>query len=260
VKMRESQTLTVSYDGRVCETTVFQRDETITRQNLGATNRFLDQLPKLKAALKGESYEWSGVAAQTVLAFLREYRTHPHAPKVNSALLAHYIARKAAKGFLIRWTVVLVSSSDKKATLSTMLAYPVGLIERKNETPAESSLKYTVQRLLSPTDEEYGLNESAIGESLRETKAIWATRPVDKRSKDEPKIPSGPALRKQRSLNDGLLLLYPLDSAKAGLPYSVPVVGLGISFPGDRLNPTDGVEYEANLVYVGKELGDEDYE
>jgi hypothetical protein len=260
VKMRESQTLTVSYDGRVCETTVFQRDDTISKQNLDATNRFLDHLPRLKAASKGESYEWSGVSAQTVLAFLREYRTHPHAPKVNSALLAHYIARKAATGFLIKWTVVLVSSSDKKATLSTMLAYPVGLIERKNETPAESSLKYTVQRLLSPTDEEYGLSESAIGEALRETRAMWAARPLDKRSKDEPKVPAGPALRKQRSLNDGLLLLYPLDSAKAGLPYSVPVVGLGISFPGDRLNPTDGVEYEANLVYVGKELGDEDYD
>jgi hypothetical protein len=258
--MRESQTLTVSYDGRVCETTVFQRDETITRQNLDATKRLLDHLPKVEDGSGGKSYEWSGVSAQRVLSFLREYRTHPHAPKVNSALLAHYIARKAAEGFLTKWTVVLVSSSDKKANVSTMLVYPVGLIERKNETPTEASLKYTVQRLLSPTDEEYGLSESAVEEALRETRATWASRPLEKRSKDEPKVPSGPALRKQRSLKDGLLLLYPLDSAKAGLPYVVPVVGLGISFPGDRLNPTDGVEYEANLVYVGKELGDEDYD
>jgi hypothetical protein len=239
---------------------VFQRDETIAKQNLDATSRFLTQLPKLKSDTKGESYEWSGVSAQAVLSFLREYKTHPHAPKVNSALLAHYIARKSAKGFLTNWSVVLVSSSDKKATPSTMLGYPVGLIERRNETPEESSLKYTVQRLLSPTDEEYGLSESAVAEALRETRATWATRPPEKRSKDEPKEPSGPALRKQRSLNDGLLLLYPLDAAKAGLPYSIPVIGLGISFPGDRLNPTDGVEYEANLVYVGKELGDEDYD
>jgi hypothetical protein len=56
------------------------------------------------------------------------------------------------------------------------------------------------------------------------------------------------------------LLLYPLNPAYATLPYDVPVVGVGISFPGDRLNPGDGVEYEANLVYVGRELGDEDYD
>jgi hypothetical protein len=67
-------------------------------------------------------------------------------------------------------------------------------------------------------------------------------------------------LRKERSLKEGLLLLYPLDPSYAKLPYKIPVVGLGISFPGDRLNPTDGVEYEANLVYVGKELGDDDYD
>ena len=62
------------------------------------------------------------------------------------------------------------------------------------------------------------------------------------------------------ALQQGLLLLYPLDPKHAELPYDVPVVGVGISFPGDRLNPTDGVEYEANLVYVGRELGDEDYD
>ena len=56
------------------------------------------------------------------------------------------------------------------------------------------------------------------------------------------------------------MLLYPLDPKFAGLENKTPVVGLGISFPGDKLNPTDGVEYEANLVYVGQELGDEDYD
>ncbi|HEV8483285.1 MAG TPA: Z1 domain-containing protein [Blastocatellia bacterium] len=256
VKMRESQTLTVSYDGRISETTVFQRDEAITKQNLDAANRFLSNLPKLN----GDPFVWSGISANAVLSFLREYRTHPHAPKVNSALLAHYIARKSAKGFLTNWTVVLVSSRDREAVRSKELSYPVGLIRRTNETADDGSVKYTVQRLLSPTDEEYGLTPAAIEDALRETRVAWATRPPDKRSKDEPREPSGPALRKERSLKEGLLLLYPLDPSYAKLPYKIPVVGLGISFPGDRLNPTDGVEYEANLVYVGKELGDDDYD
>ena len=55
-------------------------------------------------------------------------------------------------------------------------------------------------------------------------------------------------------------MLYPLDPEHAKAGYKTPIVGLGISFPGDRLNPTDGVEYEANLVYVGQEIGDEEYD
>jgi hypothetical protein len=256
VKMREAQTLTVSYDGRICETTVFQRDERIARENLAATDHLLRDLPPWG---KQGAYVWTGVPAKTILSFLREYQTHPHAPKVNSALLAHYIARKSAAGHITDWTVVLVSSGEKSATRSEDLAYPVNLIRRTNETEGDQ-LKYTVQRLLSPTDEKYGLSDSAIREAVRETSDNWAKRPVDKRSKDEPKEPSGPALRKQRPLTEGLLLLYPLDPEWATLGYKTPVVGMGISFPGDRLNPTDGVEYEANLVYVGQEIGDEDYD
>ena len=255
VKMREAQTLTVSYDGRICETTIFQKDRKITEQNIAATNRLLVSLPKISST---GSLVWSGVQAQQVISFLRDYRTHPHAPKVNSALLAHYISRKSAVGFLDNWTVVLISS-DKENLKSTELHYPVNLIQRADET-GDDSLKYTVQRLLSPTDEKYGLSESAIEEALNETRTAWAGRAPEKRAKDEPKEPSGPALRKQRPLQEGLLLLYPLDPAYPKLPYNIPTMAVGISFPGDRLNPTDGIEYEANLVYIGKELGDEDYD
>jgi Z1 domain len=255
VKMRESQTLTVSYDGQIVETTIFQKDKGLATANIQAATRFLGSLGRPKAHTASGPYEWSQVPAGEVLAFLREYRTHPHAPKVNSALLAHYIARKSAAGFLTNWTVVLVSNREKQST--TDLAFPVGLITRKDETP-EDPLKYTVQRLLSPTDEKYGLTVKAIEEALGETRATWTNRPPEKRSKTEPVEPSGPAIRKQRPLTDGLLLLYPLDPD--GLGFTAPVVGIGISFPGDRLNPTDGVEYQANLVYVGEELGDEDYD
>jgi hypothetical protein len=138
----------------------------------------------------------------------------------------------------------------------------VHLVQRE-DTSKDSATKYTVQRLLSPSDEQYGLSKPQIDAARVETKRAWAARPADKRSKAEPSDPSGPALRLQRPLEEGLLLIYPLDPHKAGLGDTLadtPVVGIGISFPGDQLNPSTGVEYEANLVYVGKELGDEDYE
>jgi hypothetical protein len=263
VKMREARTLTVSYDGRISETTVLHRDDQISRKNVEAVNRLLQALPTKSEARKAtDSMEWSGVPAPAILAFLRDYRTHPHAPKVNSALLSHYIAGKTARGELKRWTVVLISSALKGAQSSDKLPYPVHLVQRE-DTSKDSATKYTVQRLLSPSDEQYGLSKSQIDAARVETKRAWAARPADKRSKAEPSDPSGPALRLQRPLEEGLLLIYPLDPHKAGLGDTLadtPVVGIGISFPGDQLNPSTGVEYEANLVYVGKELGDEDYE
>ena len=225
------------------------------KDNLQATNHLLEDLPRLD----GEPYEWHDVHAQTVLSFLRAYKTHSHAPKVNSALLAHYIARKAGEGHLVRWTVALISSGDRKATRSKSLLHPVGLIERHNDTPESKGVKYTVGRLLSPTDERKGLGRRALAAALEDTKQEWSRRSPDRRSRNEPKDPSGPSLRKERPMEEALLLLYPLDPAKAKLPHNVPVVGIGISFPGDRLNPSDGVEYEANLVYVGGEL-DDDYD
>jgi hypothetical protein len=262
VKMREARTLTVSYDGRISETTVLHRDDQISRKNVDAVNRLLQALPKPALRKATESMLWSNVSATAVLAFLREYRTHPHAPKVNSALLSHYIAGKATRGELKRWTVVLISSARDGALASSQLAYPVHLVQRE-DTSKDSATKYTVQRLLSPSDEEYGLTKSQVDAARVETKRAWAARPQDKRSKNEPTDPSGPALRLQRPLEEGLLLVYPLDPQKAGLGEKlgdIPVMGIGISFPGDQLNPSTGVEYEANLVYVGQELGDDDFD
>ena len=264
VKMREARTLTVSYDGRISETTVLHRDHQISKTNVDAVNRLLQTMPDKSLELRKatQSIEWSAVPATTILSFLREYRTHPHAPKVNSALLSHYVAGKVARGELKRWTVVLIASALKDALSSDKLLYQVHLVQRE-DTSSGLGTKYTVQRLLSPADEQYGLSNTQLDAALAHTRESWKTRSEDKRSKGEPADPSGPALRLQRSLEEGLLLVYPLDPHKAGLGETlgdIPVVGIGISFPGDQLNPSDGVEYEANLVYVGKELGDEDFE
>lgn len=264
VKMREARTLTVSYDGRISETTVLHRDDSISRKNVEAVNRLLQAMPaKPSEARKStDSIQWSDVSAKTILAFLREYRTHPHAPKVNSALLSHYIASKTARGELKKWTVGLISSSLKDALPSRQLHYPVHLVQRE-DTSEGIGTKYTVQRLLSPSDEQFGLSEPQVSAALARTRQSWKARPEEARSRDEPENPSGPALRLQRPLEEGLLLIYPLDPRNAGLGKElgdIPVVGIGLSFPGDRLNPSAGVEYEANLVYVGKEFGGEDYD
>ena len=258
VKMREATTLTASYDGRICETTIFRSAANFAEENLSATNRFLERLPKISPRREGGDYVWSGLPANAVLEFLRDYKTHPYAPEVNSALLAHYISRCVVdNGHLTSWTVAFLSSDEGKRT--DKFAYLVRLTERKNETRDEIG-KYTIQRLLSPRHEQYGLTKSQVSAALDETRQDWDKRPAERRKAQPPTVPSGPSLRKQRPLEQALLLLYPLSPSYAKLPHDVPIVGMGISFPGDRFRPTNQVEYEANLVYIGRDLGEEDYD
>lgn len=263
IKMREAQTLTVSFDGRVSETTVLFKDSTNATKNLEATNRLLKALPVGASANRRatSSIVWRDVPGALVLGFLREYRTHPHAPKVNSALLAHYLISQMTAGRLVSWTVVLVSSNLSGAVPCTALEYPVHLIQRTPDVPVTGTEgKFAIGRLLSPADERYGLEPAQIAAALEDTRRTWGDRAADRRSKTEPTEPSGPSLRRQRAMESGLLLLYPLDPSFAKLDHEVPIVGMGISFPGDRLNPSMGVEYEANLVYIGRDLADEEFE
>jgi hypothetical protein len=231
----------------------------IARQNVNITNSFLNTLPKLSSL--ESPYIWSNVPANEVISFLKGYKTHPNAPEVNSALLAHYIAQKASDGILTKWHVVFLSNNDKaeKLELSKEFIYPVRLFKRSNKYP-DNHAKYTIQRLLSPEHEQFGLSKDIIQKAFNETILKWEQTLPEKRSENRPTYPSGPILRKLRPPEEGLLILYPLDSVQAELPYKTPTIGVGISFPGDKLNPTEGVEYEANMVYIGKELGDEDYD
>lgn len=252
VKKREAKKLKVSYDGRRLETTIFQIDERIARRNLEATNGLLEKLPTLTSA----PYEWSDVPAKEVIAFLRGYVTHPNAPEVHSIILADYISRKTTTGCLIKWTVALLSSKEDGSRSTQKLIYPVNLFLRTNKK--KEPQKYTIQSLLSPKDEKIGLSHKSIEDAFAETIEIWKSKPVNERSANKPSYPSGPSLRQQRSPQEGLLILYSLNSDLAELPYKdIPTIAIGISFPGDKFNPDDGVEYDANVVYI-RELGDEE--
>ena len=80
VKMREAHTLKVSYDGRICETIIFVKDESKAAGNLAATEKLLVKMPKATVP----PYVWDRVPASLVVDFLKGYETHPHAPEVNN--------------------------------------------------------------------------------------------------------------------------------------------------------------------------------
>ena len=118
--------------------------------------------------------------------------------------------------------------------------------------------RYSIRRLISPRDEAIDLDEAAWMAALAETRQAFHADPGRNGGRDEPDAPNGPAIRKVRPKERGVLLLYALDPAlagpKAGLPADAPaVVGFAVSFPAS--STAVRVKYHVNNIYWEQEYG-----
>ncbi|MNF12733.1 hypothetical protein D3C80_2143270 [compost metagenome] len=76
----------------------------------------------------------------------------------------------------------------------------------------------------------------------------------------QPTSPSGPFIRRTRTPQRGLLLIYPLDSSDVLLDgeqfTDMPIIGMAMSFPASRNRTT--VEYQVNTKYWLDRYGDDE--
>ena len=112
-KLRTGTVMRVSFSGTIAETIVLFAEPSILRENAYAVERFLARIDHLVSRrTRGERSIWPAVPADEVIRFLREYRTHPQALKVNSDIIAEFIGKKLADGGLQDWEVVLVQGGE----------------------------------------------------------------------------------------------------------------------------------------------------
>lgn len=270
LKMRTARDLMLSFSGQLLETVALYRDKQILEKNIEACRALLSALssPEVNperlrntSRSQWQGYLWRNVPAGDIVTFLRSYRTHPDAYRVNSVLLAEFIESLNQIGELTAWTVVLIGGGQGGHVQITD-AIEVKMLQRKAEG---SNDKYSIGRLMSPRDESIDLNDAQWEAALKATKEAWHGDPARLRAAAEPDIPSGPAMRKIRGFgapglaaqpNKGLLAIYALDPklAEAGFHDDAPpVVAFGISFPGS--NSGVKVEYKVNNVLWEQEYG-----
>lgn len=262
LKMRSAGTVQVSFSGQSTETVSLHREEPVIAQNLAATEKLLEDAgdPEERCGSftlkRGErshvwnGFRWKNVPADSVIAFLETYKTHPAAQKVNSKLLADFIRKKQKEGELVNWTVALMGAGqdgDGSAGWTFCNKYRIGRLVERNQEPKAKGAHYSIGRLISPRDESIDLDESEWNEALRLTVEDWEANPERtvkgiRAMKKRPEGPGGIWIRHVRGGGEGskvpphrdrgLLLLYPMDPQGAGLPAgSAPLVGFGISFP-----------------------------
>jgi hypothetical protein len=267
LKMRTARDLALSFSGQLLETVTFHREADTLRRNLDAAGRFLSALGKPESDPRKKrngseyvwegSHLWEGVSANEVIDFLVGYRSHPQAHKVNSVLLAEFIRSLASERELVHWTVALIGAGRGEGE---MHAFHEGVAVRmlKRSAHGQHPDRYSIGRLMSPRDEAIDLDEAAWLAALTETRRAFRADPGRNASMTEPGVPNGPAIRKVRPKDRGVLFLYAIDPGQAGVEAglaadSPPVVGFALSFPASSSGVR--VRYKVNNILWEQEYG-----
>lgn len=264
IKMRTARELELSFSGGLSETVNFHREASILRQNLDSARRFFSTLSaperNPKRRRNGAEHAWRGllwtnVPVDNVLSFLEDYRSHPEARKANSLLLAQFIRSLVARRELTHWTVALIGGGEGK-TVSLVEEVSVEMLQRAAH--GHHPDRYSIRRLMSPRDETIDLDETAWLAALNEARQAFHADPARNGTREEPNVPNGPAIRKIRPKERGVLFVYAIDPAlagpDAGLPAdSPPVIGWAVSFPAS--NSGVRVRYNVNNIYWDQEYG-----
>ncbi|OCA86024.1 hypothetical protein A8F94_14365 [Bacillus sp. FJAT-27225] len=255
-KMRAAQSVHVSYQDQVSETTVFPFDDIeFLRNNLDSTKSFLQSLGK---PVDGELI-WDNIDSQSILDYLGVYNTDPDATTVRTDAISNYITRmnQLDEPELNIWTVAVMGRKTKSDRLGTIdLWIPdqqVNLIQRTLRTNSSS-----LGAIMSAGDDEIRLPKEQVNEIKQRLKG-------KERNEEEEKVTLGEELRKLRSPQNGVLLIYPIskysghdsqtiESDSRTAIFENPeegehIIGLAFIFPPSE--SSDAQEYITGSVGVG---------
>jgi hypothetical protein len=253
-KMRTAKSVSLTFSGDISETSTFDADASALKANRTNLEAFVEHLNaryETPARQPGGNYVWTGVTG-TALAdeFFQGYRAEKMALRARPELIARYIRDSVKVGELTNWTVVMVGNSQARLT-APIGALNVGLTLRSplDEADIVNSKRYTIRRVLSPTDETIGMSKSQIDAALAALRLELHAKATPEKPFKEPKYPRGATLRRQRPPTSALLLIYLLDNVgKEGAIYvNEPMVGFAVSFPFSAMNVT--AKYQVNEIW-----------
>jgi len=275
VKMRNGTAIDLSYQGDVSETINFWRDKSRLRRNWDAGRTLVETaevhgvVPKLGTVRSPSEtgsgpWVWTGVPTSAVVGFLDDYSEHEASKRVKTKLLSDYVQMEYAASRLRTWTIFVASGKSK--TPGSLGSSTFRLVERAwhARTPDEKedlkrSNRYRIRRLLSPTDEAADLTLPEWEDAMSLAIELWEKNPDPEEKKGKrPTRPSGEAIRRVRSAESGLLMLYPLDPGDEKVESGAqkqPVLAFGISFPYVDPEKASKVRYIVNNVYWNQEFG-----
>ncbi|MEM7629513.1 MAG: Z1 domain-containing protein [Planctomycetota bacterium] len=246
-----------SYSSRLVQTTYFDvEDPGWLRDNTTAVAELIAAIGQPNGVADGIDFDvskptWMNVSAREILAFLERYRTDPRAEQADTSPIRQYIHRQNQEGELLRWWVSIRGRTSEKLSLGTESRWTVGnqAICRINRS-ALQMITGCIGSLINPAtkDGEPGKGDEEVGLTRGQ---IEAAKQSD--------LSYGLALRRQRSPEEGLLLIYPISSSSAPSARSTDrvaltdppragetVAGIALAFP--QSESAASIEYIAGSV------------
>lgn len=147
--------------------------------------------------------------------------------------MAAYITTQLEQGELSDWTVFVPAGTGANVEVAGGTLRSVRRSPILRSTPE----RFITKSILSPLDEAIDLSDTQFARAQAETDRVLA-------EEGEPPAnrPAGPWIRQVRGDDPrrGLLILYPIDPAGAGLVPGTPLWGVVVSFP---TSPTASAEW-----------------
>jgi hypothetical protein len=247
LKSRSSQTINVSYSNKLVQTIAFPfNDSEWLLENLEITRGFLSSLGTPHNMDNPNKPLWSNIESNAIIEFLDNFQTDPDATIVIAERLRDYIIRQNEYGELTNWTVSVLGRNTLNADLNSIDLQidgldNINLIKRSKLIGFDS-----LGAIVSDQDHEVGMTEDEIAqaESL----------------KRESNLTKNEALRHIRSVQEGVLLIYPISKYSSVFGdeqenreaiFDNPeegehIIGVAIIFPNSSTAAT--VEYAVGTV------------
>jgi len=257
-RMKSAEVQGVTYSGDLIQTTSFENGpeaKTVAKSNFDLTSSFLSKISQAGNHLSRESIGdrdskvlWREVSGADVLTFIEGYRTVEGASRFDSRLIATYVRDLFLHSSpeLTSWSVALVGRGEDSALGAETfgLDLKIGRINRSLDQGSDRSIGTLINPLSSSGGELRG--DEVI--DFRSSQVEMALREKQDRGSS-----LAEAVRNQRPVSNGLLLIYPIS------PRSIPetrsnkenrtlgeaifgdsnhdqtIVGLSLVFPHSRL-------------------------
>jgi hypothetical protein len=288
-KSRASERLQVSYEGTLAQCVVLSTEQRVRQANDQALCELVGEFGAPGVRRKGSlTHVWSSQDnAEAVCRFLESFQSPMGTNGFDARRIAQFIGRQQARRELVDWTVALISANGGLS--DNLAGLDVALVKRKNVAEGKDVGKFYVlpnSNVLNPPDQgidlegqsldaswvrqllgkrafgeknvlERGVIERAEGLQVLDV-ALEISRIRYQCDKDAGRIratqlppdrPYGAVLRDMRKTSNGLLLLYPLDAAEAGISddKSKSILTCVLSFPTSETAVP--IEYQVNEVY-----------
>lgn len=259
-KMRNVDTVRISWSGRLIETYLLSLDKSINHANNILTDSFLSSLGCFEHHNK-RGFLWRDISSTTVCNYLNNFCVSKNLKKVDLPGIVRFINKLNQFEELTSWSVVLMSKEQTNVRFELSNKISAGCFIRNRDEATQSSYLIRNNHILrSYSDEFIDLPQELLDEALKQTKSI---DPSWTNNYPKPKI----VRERFRHKSNPLLIIYPLDPRGANLSnnqdvYSCddePFISFVISFPKGDTDLTEEYAINSCLIDSYRESEEEFY-